>query len=248
MVPADGLAMYDKTRQLGDSIAVEDYAPLVKRIAQHMMVRMPACVQLDDLIQAGMIGLLEAARKYDVGRGASFETYAGIRIRGAMVDEMRRGDWAPRSVHRNARRVSEAIQQVEGRTGRDAQDTEVAAELRVSLDDYFGILRDANSSRLFSYEETYGDGDFGQQATGVGADHASPLEGIQRSALKQSLAQAITQLPEREKMVLALYYDQELNLKEIGQVLGVSESRVSQIHSQAALRLRSRLAEWRDDQ
>ena len=248
MVPADGLAMYDKTRQLGDSIAVEDYAPLVKRIAQHMMVRMPACVQLDDLIQAGMIGLLEAARKYDVSRGASFETYAGIRIRGAMVDEMRRGDWAPRSVHRNARRVSEAIQQVEGRTGRDAQDTEVAEELRVSLDDYFGILRDANSSRLFSYEETYGDGDSSQQATGVSSDHASPLEGIQRSALKQSLAQAITQLPEREKMVLALYYDQELNLKEIGQALGVSESRVSQIHSQAALRLRSRLAEWRDDQ
>jgi len=247
MVPADGLAMYDKTRQLGGDIAVEDYAPLVKRIAQHMMVRMPACVQLDDLIQAGMIGLLEAAQKYDTSRGASFETYAGIRIRGAMVDEMRRGDWAPRSVHRNARRVSEAIRQVEGRTGRDAQDTEVAQELGVSLDDYFDMLRDASSSRLFSYEETYGDGDSGHQTAGAGSDHASPLEGIQRSALKQSLAQAITQLPEREKMVLALYYDQELNLKEIGQVLGVSESRVSQIHSQAALRLRSRLADWQDE-
>jgi len=246
MVPADGLAMYDKTRQLGDEIAVEDYAPLVKRIAQHMMVRMPACVQLDDLIQAGMIGLLEAAQKYDAGRGASFETYAGIRIRGAMVDEMRRGDWAPRSVHRNARRVSEAIQQVEGRTGRDAQDAEVAQELGVSLDDYFAILRDSSSSRLFSYEETYGDSDSGRQALGASSDHANPLEGIQRSALKQSLAQAITQLPEREKMVLALYYDQELNLKEIGQVLGVSESRVSQIHSQAALRLRSRLVDWQD--
>ena len=247
MVPADGLAMYDKTRQPGDNIAVEDYASLVKRIAQHMMVRMPACVQLDDLIQAGMIGLLEAAQKYDAGRGASFETYAGIRIRGAMVDEMRRGDWAPRSVHRNARRVSEAIKQVEGRTGRDAQDAEVAQELGVSLDDYFAMLRDTSSSRLFSYEETYADGDSGQQTIGVSSEHSSPLEGLQRSALKQSLAQAITQLPEREKMVLALYYDQELNLKEIGQVLGVSESRVSQIHSQAALRLRSRLAGWRDE-
>jgi len=247
MAAADGLAMYDKTQQLGNQVRVEDYAPLVKRIAHHMMLRMPACVQVDDLIQAGMIGLLEAAQKYDASRGASFETYAGIRIRGAIVDEMRRGDWAPRSVHRNARRISDAIAAVEGRTGRDAQDTEVAEHMGVELDDYFGMLRDASSSRLFSYEETFGDDDTTLSAVGPGSEHASPLDGIQRSALKQSLAQAITQLPEREKMVLALYYDQELNLKEIGQVLGVSESRVSQIHSQAALRLRTRLADWRED-
>lgn len=239
--------MYDKTKQLGSQIRVEDHAPLVKRIAHHMMVRMPACVQVDDLIQAGMIGLLEAAQKYDASRGASFETYAGIRIRGAIVDEMRRGDWAPRSVHRNARRISDAISVVEGRTGRDAQDSEVAEHLGVELDAYFGMLRDASASRLFSYEETFGDDESSLAAAGPGSDHASPLDGIQRSALKQSLAQAITQLPERERMVLALYYDQELNLKEIGQVLGVSESRVSQIHSQAALRLRTRLADWRAD-
>lgn len=244
MATADGLAMYDKTRQLGNQIQVEDYAVLVKRIAHHMMLRMPASVQVEDLIQAGMIGLLEAAQKYDASRGASFETYAGIRIRGAIVDEMRRGDWAPRSVHRNARRISEAIGIVEGRTGRDALDSEVAEELGVALDDYFDMLRDASASRLFSYEETFGDDDTSLSMAGPGSDHASPLEGIQRSALKQSLAQAITQLPEREKLVLALYYDEELNLKEIGQVLGVSESRVSQIHSQAALRLRTRLADW----
>lgn len=247
MAAANGLAMYDKTRQLTSQIKVEDYAPLVKRIAHHMMLRMPACVQVDDLIQAGMIGLLEAAQKYDDTRGASFETYAGIRIRGAIVDEMRRGDWAPRSVHRNARRISEAISVVEGRTGRDAQDTEVAEQLGVELNDYFNMLRDTSASRLFSYEETFGDDDTTLSSAGPGSDHASPLDGIQRSALKQSLAQAITQLPERERLVLALYYDKELNLKEIGQVLGVSESRVSQIHSQAALRLRTRLADWRGD-
>ncbi len=247
MAAADGLAMYDKTKQIGSQIRVEDYAPLVKRIAHHMMLRMPACVQVDDLIQAGMIGLLEAAQKYDASRGASFETYAGIRIRGAIVDEMRRGDWAPRSVHRNARRISEAIGVVESRTGRDAQDAEVADELGVEINDYFAMLRDSSASRLFSYEEAFGDDETSLSTAGTGSDHASPLEGIQRSALKQSLAQAITQLPEREKLVLALYYDEELNLKEIGQVLGVSESRVSQIHSQAALRLRTRLADWRGE-
>ncbi|WP_269777867.1 RNA polymerase sigma factor FliA [Marinimicrobium alkaliphilum] len=240
--------MYDKTQQSSPGIRVEDYAPLVKRIAHHMMLRMPACVQVDDLIQAGMIGLLEAAQKYDASRGASFETYAGIRIRGAIVDEMRRGDWAPRSVHRNARRIAKAINTVEARSGRDAQDAEVADELGVALDEYFSMIQDANASRLFSYEETFGDDashvDRGETLT----QHANPFEGIQRDALKQSLAQAITQLPERERLVLALYYDEELNLKEIGQVLGVSESRVSQIHSQAAARLRTRLADWRGNQ
>lgn len=244
MAAVDGLGMYDKTQQLANQICVEDYAPLVKRIAYHMMVRMPACVQVDDLIQAGMIGLLEAVQKYDASRGASFETYAGIRIRGAIVDEMRRGDWAPRSVHRNARAISRAIHAVEARVGRDAQDSEIAEELDVSLTDYHAMLQDANSSRLFSYEETFGEEDSNIDASESSSAFASPLEGLQRDALKKSLAQAIMQLPERERLVLALYYDEELNLKEIGQVLGVSESRVSQIHSQAAMRLRTRLAEW----
>lgn len=244
MAAVDGLAMYDKTQQLNQPIRVEEYAPLVKRIAYHMMVRMPACVQVDDLIQAGMIGLLEAVQKYDGSRGASFETYAGIRIRGAIVDEMRRGDWAPRSVHRNSRLIASAIRTVEARCGRDAQDAEIAAELGVPLSDYHAMLQDSNSSRLFSYEETFGDDDSNIDASESSSAYASPLEGLQRDAMKRSLADAIMQLPERERLVLALYYDEELNLKEIGQVLGVSESRVSQIHSQAALRLRTRLSDW----
>lgn len=244
MAAANGLAMYEKKALLDTHINIEDYAPLVKRIAYHMMMRMPASVQVDDLIQAGMIGLIEASQKYDMSRGASFETYAGIRIRGAIVDEMRRGDWVPRSVHRNARRVSRAIAAVEARTGRDAADADVAQELGVSLEEYFVMLQDSNSSRLFSYEETFGEEDSNIDASEHSSAFASPLEGMQRDGLKKALVDAIRQLPEREQMVLSLYYDQELNLKEIGMVLGVSESRISQIHSQAAARLRQKMGDW----
>jgi RNA polymerase sigma factor for flagellar operon FliA len=200
MAAVNGLAMYDK-KTLCDAINIEDYAPLVKRIAYHMMLRMPASVQVDDLIQAGMIGLIEASQKYDASRGASFETYAGIRIRGSIVDEMRRGDWVPRSVHRNARRVSQAVAAVEARVGRDATDTEIAAELGVSLNDYFEMLQDSNGSRLFSYEETFGEEDSNIDATEHSSAFASPLEGIQREGLKLAMAKAIAQLPERERMV-----------------------------------------------
>src|SRR5690606_16072227 len=131
---------------------VAEYAHLVKRIAHHLTARLPASVQVDDLVQAGMIGLLEAASKFDGSRGASFETYAGIRIRGAMLDEVRRGDWAPRSVHRNARRVADAVREVEANTGREAQDKDIAASLGVSLDEYHRMLTDASGARLFSFE------------------------------------------------------------------------------------------------
>jgi RNA polymerase sigma factor FliA len=244
MAVVNGLAMYDKKQIVENQLNIEDYAPLVKRIAYHMMLRMPASVQVDDLIQAGMIGLIEAAQKYDASRGASFETYAGIRIRGAIVDEMRRGDWVPRSVHRNARRIAQATAKVEARSGRDSTDSEVAAELGVSLDEYFVMLQDSSGSRLFSYEETFGEEDSNIDASDHSSAFASPMEGIERDGLKKALAAAIGLLPEREQMVLALYYDQELNLKEIGMVLGVSESRVSQIHSQAAARLRQKLTGW----
>src|SRR5690606_20987891 len=143
-------------------------------------------------------------------------------------DEMRRGDWAPRSVHRNARRISEAISRIEAREGRDAEDGEVAAEMGVELDEYHSMLSDSSSSRLFSFDEAFAEDSHPANVAAVG-EFANPQETVSRDSLKQSLAEAITQLPEREKMVLALYYDEELNLKEIGQILGVSESRVSQI-------------------
>ncbi len=239
---------YEKSAAKSLTMNVEDYALLVKRIAHHMMARMPPCVQVEDLIQAGMIGLLEASKKYDASKGASFETYAGIRIRGAIVDEMRRGDWVPRSVHRNGRRIADAIASIEARTGNDANDQDVADELEMSLEDYHNILNDSVSCRLYSFEETYTEDNSILEDNEVSQPLVAPSEGVERDSLKMSLANAITQLPERERLVLALYYDEELNLKEIGQIIGVSESRVSQIHSQAALRLRANLDDWQLNQ
>jgi RNA polymerase sigma factor for flagellar operon FliA len=246
MTSATGASVYDNV-QAGDKDenldeVVNRYAPLVKRIAHHLLLRMPASVQIDDLIQSGMIGLLEASRKYDVTKGASFETYAGIRIRGSMLDEVRKGDWAPRSVHRKSRKVAEAIKAIEARTGQDAKVQDIAKEMDIDLDAYYAILQDASGSRLFSFDDVMeGDDSAIESAAG---ELPGPCDGLQRDTFKAHLAKAIDGLPDREKLVIALYYDEELNLKEIGEVIGVSESRVSQIHSQAALRLRARLSDW----
>ncbi|HEY7771551.1 MAG TPA: RNA polymerase sigma factor FliA [Marinagarivorans sp.] len=225
-------------------INVEDYAYLVKRIAYHMVARMPASVQVEDLIQAGMIGLLEAAQKYQDDKGAGFETYAGIRIRGAIVDEMRRGDWSPRSVHRNSRRINEAIARIEARTGCDATDTQVADELDIELPEYHSMAQDCASTKLFSYEDTFDEEGEELITSEDSRQHQNPADSVQKQALKAALTEVIAGLKEREQMVLSLYYEQELNLKEIGEVLGVSESRVSQILSQTAMRIRSRMAGW----
>jgi RNA polymerase sigma factor for flagellar operon FliA len=218
---------------------------LVKRIAYHLMSRLPASVQADDLVQAGMIGLIEASRKFDPEQGASFETYAGIRIRGAMLDEIRRTDWTPRSVHRKAREVAEAVRKIENEKGRDARDVEVAKVMGLELNEYHKILQDATGCRIFSYEDpgTLGEENFAQHAR----QPNQPLENLQKSDFKAGLADAIKGLPERERLVMALYYDEELNLREIGDILGVSESRVCQIHGQALIRLRARMGEWLTD-
>jgi RNA polymerase sigma factor for flagellar operon FliA len=236
--------VYEQTQEVGIRVQVEQYAYLVKRIALHMIARLPASVQLDDLLQAGMIGLLEAAQKFDGSKGASFETYAGIRIRGAIVDEMRRGDWVPRSVHRNARRIAETMNYLEGRLGREATDAEIAAEMEVSLDEYHAMANDSVSGRLFSLDETLHEEEINTTQIAVSEMLQGPAEVTQRRALQKDLARAIDELPEREKLVLSLYYEEEMNLKEIGLVLGVSESRVSQIHTQAALKLKKKLSSW----
>lgn len=224
---------------------VEQHASLVKRIAHHLMARLPASVLVDDLIQAGMIGLLEAARNFDGAKGASFETFAGIRIRGAMLDEIRKGDWTPRSVHKNSRAITEAITEVERETGRDARDAEIAAKLNVSLNDYHHMLNDVNLGKVV------GIADLGVSEDVIATDaerrNDAPLEDLMQGAFQKALAHAITTLPEREAIVLSLYYDEELNLREIGEVLEVSESRVSQIHSQAMLKLKVRMQSWQQN-
>jgi len=225
---------------------VSKHAALVKRIAYHLMSRLPPSVQADDLIQAGMIGLLEASRNYDASQGASFETYAGIRIRGAMLDEIRRTDWTPRSVHRKARQVAEAVRAIENEAGRDARDVEVAEKLGINLNEYHRILQDATGCRVFSIDDSGINGDETPQPV---ADNGrnEPLDQLHTSDFKAALAESISGLPERERLVMAMYYDEELNLREIGEVLGVSESRVCQIHGQALIRLRARMTEWTQD-
>jgi len=228
---------------------IEQHAPLVSRIAWHLLARLPSNVQVEDLMQAGMMGLLEAHKNFDASKGASFETFAGIRIRGAMLDEVRKGDWAPRSVHRNARRVTEAIRAVETRTGREAKDSEIAAELNVSVSDYCAMLAGSQGSRLLSLEELLQEGDaqvFALEESAHLDTPSSPLQQLESERFEQALAEAIEGLPEREKLVLSLYYNEGLNLKEIGQLLKVSESRVCQLHSQCAARLRARLVDWKE--
>lgn len=218
---------------------VMQHAELVKRIAYHLAGRLPPSVDVDDLIQAGMLGLLDAAANFSTGRGASFSTYAGIRIRGAMIDALRKLDWAPRSVHRKARDVAAAIREIERETGHEARDVDVASRMGLPLDDYHRIVQDAATCQLTSLD----DAQIGERSD----DTNDPFRETANEGFRAALAKTIAELPEREKLVMSMYYDDELNLKEIGEVLKVTESRVCQIHGQALARLKARLAEWRDE-
>ncbi|HWJ07211.1 MAG TPA: RNA polymerase sigma factor FliA [Steroidobacteraceae bacterium] len=227
-------------------VLVARHAELVKRIAYHLAGRLPPQVEVEDLVQAGMLGLLEAAAHFTSDRGASFETYAGIRIRGAMLDALRKLDWAPRSVHRKARAAAQALREVENELGGEADESKVAARLGVPVAEYQRIVRDAAACRLLSLEDmTTPDG----VVVEVPADpSADPFADVTDDAMRDALVAAIDRLPERERLVMSLYYEQELNLKEIGAVLGVTESRVCQLHGQALGRLRTKLADWREEE
>jgi RNA polymerase sigma factor for flagellar operon FliA len=233
--------MYDNLENAGHDELVTRYAPLVKRIAYHLKARLPATVLVDDLLQAGMIGLLEASRKYDADQGASFETYAGIRIRGAMLDELRRNDWAPKSVHRKIRDITEAIRTIENQMGRDARDEEVIEKLAISREEYFKTLQNISTHRVLSWDELGVDEDTFNHST---AHKSNIHDELEKQRFQERLSEAIASLPEREKMIVSLYYESELNLREIGSVLNVSESRISQLLSQAHIRLRARMRDW----
>jgi len=219
-----------------------EYAPFVKRIAYHMISRLPSNVQLEDMVQAGMIGLFEALKGYDEGKGASFETYSRIRIQGSMIDEVRRCDWTPRSVYKKSRNISEAVRTIEREKGRDAKDSEVAELLELTLPEYYRMVKDAAGCQLLSYEDIALSG--GCQDEYKSGDFNGPYHNIQEESFKCGLAEKISTLPEREKMVVSLYYDDEFNLREIGEILGITEGRVCQIHGQALVRLRARMTDW----
>jgi len=227
----------EKGYSVNTSQLIDLHSDLVKKIAFHLLARLPASVEVDDLIQSGMIGLLESARKYDVTKGASFETFAGIRIRGAMLDDLRKGDWVPRSVHKNSRLISTTIAKIEKKTGENATATDIASELDISINEYQQMLRDVSCAKIIPYEDLV-NSEAEMPSTDSRDDQV--FQSVSSNEFSSKLVDMIKSLPEKESLVLALYYDEELNLKEIGSVLGVSESRVSQIHSQALHRLKAK--------
>lgn len=226
------------------------HAPLVRRLALQLMAKLPASVELDDLVQAGMIGLLDASSRYQDGQGAKFETYAAQRIRGAMLDELRANDWASRGLRQSSRGVARAIQAQEHKRGRAPTEGEIAEEMQLPLPAYQSLLQEIQGCQLVYYEDfDRSDPDsnsfIDQHCAGRedgGAAAGDPLASLLENGLRQRLIEAIEAVPERERLLLSLYYDEELNLREIGAVLEVSESRVCQLHSQVISRLRGLLA------
>lgn len=233
--------MYNASGKNDKEECLREYSHLVKRLAHQMMTRLPHSVQIDDIIQAGMMGLLDAASRFDDIHGAQFETYATTRIRGAMLDELRATDWLPRSLRRDMRGIESAISHAQQKLGRSPNETEIAEEMGVTLEDYQRMLQESRGAQLVYYED-FQDQDhedfFERFELG---DDGNPVELLQDGRFRAELALAIEGLPERERMMMGMIYEQEMNLREIGEVMGVSESRISQLHSQAVGRLRSRM-------
>ena len=233
--------MYTAAGQPDRNQLVQRYVPLVKRIAYHLMARLPANVLFDDLVQNGMLGLLDALDRFEEGFGAQFETYATQRVRGAMLDGLRESDWMPRNLRRELRRIESAIKELEHTNGRVPSETELADALGMSLADYQKTLLEARGHQIVYFDDFTGEGDEDFLERHFTDNDADPLNILEDRNFKKLMVQAIEKLPEREKMMMALYYEQDLNLREIGEVMGVTESRVCQLHTQAVSRLRGQL-------
>ncbi len=222
-----------------------EHAPMIRYIAARIAMRLPAHVPLEDLISAGVIGLIDAVDRYDPSKKVKFKTYAEFRIRGAILDELRAMDWVPRSIRRKSARLEDAINRLQAKLGRPPEDEEIAEELGLGLEEFYKLLDEVKGVNLLSIDEGEGMGlqlDAEQILEALGrSDVEDPLELLGLSELRQQVARAIESLPEKEKLVVSLYYYDELTMKEIGEVLGYTESRISQMHTKAILRLRARL-------
>ncbi len=228
-----------------DQDYAKQYAPLVRRIAHQMVAKLPANVEVDDLIQAGMIGLMDAVGRYEASQGTQFEVYAASRIRGAMLDELRASDWMPRSARKSQREIENAIHRVEQRLRRPAQESEIARELNISVAEYQELLSEARGAQLIYFDDLGGgDNDEDYLERHLPQTDSEPMRILGDKRFRLALVEAIENLPEREKLLMSMYYEQDLNLREIGAVMGVTESRVCQLHSQAVSRLRAKLKSW----
>ena len=245
--PGSSVCVGDSAPRIGGDMALEaqKYAPMVRRLAYQIMARLPASVQIDDVIQNGMVGLIDALSRFEEGMGAQFETYATQRIRGAMLDGLRENDWMPRALRRDMRRIEATVRALEQSCGRAPAEGQVAHALDMSLPDYQRTLRDARASQMVHFEDFGEDGEADFFEKYLGDAGADPLLRLIEQHERGALVDALSRLPERERLMMRLYYEEDLNLREIGEMLGVSESRVCQLHKQAVSRLRAMLADGR---
>ncbi len=243
-------AEFKKTRSpaLRDKF-IRQYMPLVKYVAGKVSVGMPGSVDFDDLVGFGQFGLLDAINKYDPDKNVKFKTYAVTRIRGAIFDEMRQLDWVPRSVRQKSREIEDTITELESRLGRTASDNEIAKEMNMSEEEFQQTVMKVSGTSVLSLNDVWYSGDDSDHMS-IGDSIESPTSmnpdvQVEREEIRKVIIQAINELPEKEKMVIVLYYHEDLTFKEIGQVLDVSESRISQLHTKANLRLRAKLTNLR---
>jgi RNA polymerase sigma factor FliA len=235
--------MYTAKGQLDRDALIRQYQPLVRKLAHHMMAKLPASVQVDDLIQVGLIGLSEALSRYEAAQGVQFETFATQRIRGAMIDELRENDWMSRGSRKSQKDIEQAMRRLEHQLGRSPKESEIAAELGMDLPAYQALLNKVRGTQLVYLEDMTGGSDGGETfLERYDADEeADPMQLLRDQRLRKALVEAIKLLPEREQYVMSMYYEQDMNLKEIAAVLGVTESRVCQLHSQSIARLRAKM-------
>ena len=241
----DVRTMYTAKGQLDRSALIKQYQPLVRRLAHHMMAKLPPSVEVDDLIQVGLMGLSEALTRYEASQGVQFETFATQRIRGAMLDELCENDWMSRGSRKSQKEIEVALRKLEHQLGRSPLESEIASELCISLAEYQSLLNKVRGTQLVYLEDIGGGEDDDSYLDRHVADaEADPLNLLRGQRLREALVQAIKQLPEREQYIMSMYYEQDMNLKEIAAVLDVTESRICQLHSQSIARLRAKLRQW----